>query len=257
MSNYSLETFVEEPTLQVINGLKKSHLLEVANYYKLEMNNSQRKSEIKQLVIDHLIDEEIIPEDKVEQTSVVNVTDDNTLELRRLEMQDREKERECQLRLKELKVLEKELAMQLRLKEVEVPKSSKTFAEPQFDISKQIRFVLPFQEKEVDKYFLHFEKIATSLDWTLLFQSVLIGKAHEVYSSMSVEQSAQYELVKITIIRHTNWCPSRTINTFLVVKRKKHRLLQSLLERKKLRVHGIGSYTRLQQASPNHSIRRV
>ena len=38
-------------------------------------------------------------------------------------------------------------------------------ADPKFDISKQIRFVPPFQEKEVDKYFLHFEKIASSLEW--------------------------------------------------------------------------------------------
>ena len=36
---------------------------------------------------------------------------------------------------------------------------------PQFDISKHIRFVPSFQEKEVDKYFLHYEKIATSLEW--------------------------------------------------------------------------------------------
>ena len=69
-------------------------------------------------------------------------------------MQDREKKRDCQLRLKELEICEKELAMQLRLKELEVPKSSKPSTEPQY-ISKLIRFAPPFQEKEVDKYFLH------------------------------------------------------------------------------------------------------
>ena len=69
MDTYNLKTFVKEPTLRVVNVLKKSQLLEVANYYKLEVDNSQKKSEIKQLLIDHLIDEEIIPEDDVEQTS--------------------------------------------------------------------------------------------------------------------------------------------------------------------------------------------
>ena len=39
----------------------------------------------------------------------VNTTDENMLELRRLEIQYREKERECQLRLKELDIREKEL----------------------------------------------------------------------------------------------------------------------------------------------------
>ena len=140
-------------------------------------------------------------------------------------MQDREKERECQLRPKELEIREKELAMQVRLKELEAPKSSKSSAEPQFDISKQIRFVPPSQEKEVDKYFLHFEKIATSLEWpndvwTLLLQSVLVGKACEVYSSMSVEQSAQYELVKSTILKAYELVPEAYRQHFRNSKKK-------------------------------------
>ena len=51
-----------------------------------------------------------------------------------------------------------------------------------FDATKNIRLVPKFEEKEVDKYFLHFEKIANSLkwpkeSWTLLLQSVFIGKS--------------------------------------------------------------------------------
>ena len=62
-----------------------------------------------------------------------------------------------------------------------------------FDISKHIRFVPPFQKKEVDKYFLHFERVVTSLMWPkeiwmVLLQSVLLGKAREAYSAMNAEQ---------------------------------------------------------------------
>ena len=32
-----------------------------------------------------------------------------------------------------------------------------------FDVTKHIRLVPPFQEKEVDKYFLYFEKVAENL----------------------------------------------------------------------------------------------
>ena len=35
---------------------------------------------------------------------------------------------------------------------------------PEVDVSKHIKLVPLFQEREVDKYFLHFEKIATSLE---------------------------------------------------------------------------------------------
>ena len=61
-------------------------------------------------------------------------------------------------------------------------KSAEPKIEYNFDVTKHIRLVPPFQEKEVDKYFLHFEKVAENLNWpkehwTLLLQSVLIGKA--------------------------------------------------------------------------------
>ena len=67
-------------------------------------------------------------------------------------------------------------------------------------------FVPPFQDTEVDKYFLHFEKIASSLEWpkevwTLLLQSVLLGKAREVYSALSVDLSSDYDVVKAAILK--------------------------------------------------------
>ena len=75
-----------------------------------------------------------------------------------------------------------------------------------FDVTKHIRLVPPFQEKEVDKYFLHFEKVAENLNWpkehwTLLLQSVLIGKACEIYTQLGVEQSHHYETVKELILK--------------------------------------------------------
>ena len=56
----------------------------------------------------------------------------------------------------------------------------------EFDAAKNIRLVPKFQEKSVDKYFPQFEKIVANVKWPLKFwptllQSVLIGKATEVY----------------------------------------------------------------------------
>ena len=75
-----------------------------------------------------------------------------------------------------------------------------------FDVTKHIRLVPPFQEKEDDKYFLQFEKVAENLNWpkehwTLLLQSVLIGKAREIYTQLGVEQSHHYETVKELILK--------------------------------------------------------
>ena len=63
-----------------------------------------------------------------------------------------------------------------------------------------------FQEKDVDQYFLHFEKIATSLKcaheyWFLLLQNVFVGKSRDIYSQLSVVQASNYDNVKKLILK--------------------------------------------------------
>ena len=74
-----------------------------------------------------------------------------------------------------------------------------------FDAARNIRLVPKFSEQEVENYFVSFEKVATSLQWpkeywSLLLQSVLVGKAQRVYSSLSVERSSDYEVVKEAVL---------------------------------------------------------
>ena len=137
-----------------------------------------------------------------------------------LEMEEREKEKERQIQRERLEMekriqkekleqAEKERQYNLRMKELEMQDKAKT--KPldlgtHFDVTKHIRLVPPFQEKEVDKYFLHFEKVAENLKWpkehwTLLLQSVVIGKAREIYSQLSLEQSSDYDKVKEVILK--------------------------------------------------------
>ena len=76
----------------------------------------------------------------------------------------------------------------------------------EFDAAKNIRLVPKFQEKSVDKYFTQFEKIAANLKWPrefwpTLLQSVLLGKAAEVYSALSLAESSDYDKVKDAILK--------------------------------------------------------
>ena len=114
-------------------------------------------------------------------------------------LQEKEQERQNNLRMKELE-------MQDKVK----PKPSDLGTH--FDVTKHIRLVPPFQEKEVDKYFLHFEKVAENLKWpkehwTLLLQSVVIGKAREIYTQLSLEQSSDYDKVKELILKAYDLVP--------------------------------------------------
>ena len=127
---------------------------------------------------------------------------------RKLRLEIEEKERERQERIE----IEKEkLQFELKMKELELQGKSKSKPLPldsgkSFDVTKHIRLVPPFQEKEVDKYFLHFEKVAENLKWprehwTLLLQSVVIGKAREIYTQLSLEQSSDYDKFKELILK--------------------------------------------------------
>ena len=113
-------------------------------------------------------------------------------ELRELELKAEREKRDLELKAEQEKALleaEKEAAArEHELKMAGLGKHSPSDKASVFDPARNIRLVPPFQEKEVDKYFAHFEKVADSLNWpkeswVLLLQSVLVGKAQEIYGS--------------------------------------------------------------------------
>ena len=125
----------------------------------------------------------------------------------RMEMEEREKEKERQIQIEREKI---KFDTELRMKELEMQnmtvKRQPLESGVHFDITKHIRLVPPFQEKEVDKYFLHFEKVAENLKWpkehwTLLLQRFIIGKAREIYTLLTVQQSSSYDTVKELILK--------------------------------------------------------
>ena len=120
----------------------------------LETTSRMRKNEIWTTLIKYLINEEIISGGK-------NVVAEmSPVELKKLELQEREKEWESQLYLKELEFKEFEWVMQLKIRKLQLASATPipTTICTEFDVSKQIRFVTSFQMAGVDKDFLHFKK---------------------------------------------------------------------------------------------------
>ena len=236
--SFDLDKFTAEPSVELLNLGKKTDLLNLAKHYKLsEIKTSMRKHEIKNILVQYFVDEEIFNENALSLiVDVQSVSSSKKLELkfqiRQLEIQEREKEREREReREREEREREREKREEREGKgkgkrkgkrreregerisiknegnrNARKSKSAKQKIEYNFDVTKHIRLVPPFQEKEVDKYFLHFEKVAENLNWpkehwTLLLQSVLIGKAREIYTQLGVEQSHHYETVKELILK--------------------------------------------------------
>ena len=54
-----------------------------------------------------------------------------------------------------------ELAQAIRLKELDLKAREFGISSHDFDVTRNIRLVPPFNEKDVDKFFAHFERVAT------------------------------------------------------------------------------------------------
>ena len=237
--SFDLDKFTAEPSVELLNFGKKTDLLNLAKHYKLsEIKSSMRKHEIKNILVQYFVDEEIFNENALSLiVDVQSVSSSKELELklqirsdqtirnsgkrkgkrkgkrerrkRRGREGKRKGKRKGERRKGKRREREKEREFQLRLRYIEIQERAnqpKQKTEYNFDVTKHIRLVPPFQEKEVDKYFLHFEKVAENLNWlkehwTLLLQSVLIGKAREIYTQLGVKQSHHYETVKELILK--------------------------------------------------------
>ena len=238
MSQFDAATFMSEPSEDTFAVLKKDELISLAKHLKLEVKTAMKKHQIQNIVLKHLVSEGIFKETISEKYEVpkLGLSElDYKLELQKMEMQERREEKERQERLEEKERQERlqekerqerleekerqerlekekmELQHELEMKKLEVqlklgsdPCVEKSSAK--FDVTKHIKFVPPFQQADVDKYFLHFEKVAGNLKWpkeywVMLLQSVLVGKAREIYIQLSVEQATSYDTVKELILK--------------------------------------------------------
>ena len=93
-----------------------------------------------------------------------------------------------------------------------------------FRLDSVVKSVPLFVETEVDSFFLQFEKVATQRKWPVEYWSTLVqtsfkGKAREVYATMSVEESSNYEKVKSEVLKAYEWVPERYREKFRVWKK--------------------------------------
>ena len=204
-----VEDFVSEPAIEKLLKLKREHLISLMSQYGLLVDKSKRKARIRDVLIKHMVDNDILNDDALEYISKdeksealrireMELEHEKEMRLRELEYereklafekeQEREK-RECEkeLKLRELEIMaaekEKDRVMKIKLEQSKLE---------HFDASKYVKFVPPFIEKDVDKYFLLFEKVAKNLNWpstSILFFSKVFSKVKPVRRTLLCLQS--------------------------------------------------------------------
>ena len=66
MDEFDIELFTGNPTLLVLDSLRKTDLLAIAQHYKLSTNTTQKKGDVKKLIWEYLIDVELVSEEETE-----------------------------------------------------------------------------------------------------------------------------------------------------------------------------------------------
>ena len=234
IKNILIQFFVD---MEMFDSSATSQILVTQTDLQLRELEIKRQVEMERLRLEH---EDRIRAEKVEREERIRletVEQEERMhreklehEKLRLEMEEREREKERE-RQERIEIEKEKLDFQLKMKELELQEKTKPKILPldtskTFDVTKHIRLVPPFQEKEVDKYFLHFEKVAENLKWpkehwTLLLQNVVIGKAREIYTQLSLEQSSDYDKVKELILKAYELIPEAYRQKFRDC-RKKH-----------------------------------
>ena len=215
---FDLDEFIKAPTQEGLLSITRDELLRVAGHYKVEVRTSIPKADLQVQLIDALHRSGVFGEVEKVTPELPTTPTRSSLDLRRLALREKEleweqtklreqREQEREQREHELRVKQMEHEQALKLKELDI--RSRQVGKPahsDFDVARNIRVVPPFNEKEVDKFFNHFERVATTLKWptdvwTMVLQCVFTGKAQEAYSSLPLTDASDYEKVKKAVLQ--------------------------------------------------------
>ena len=159
---------------EILNPSALSSILITETDLKLRELEVQRPIQLEKIRLgqeERIRVEQLEREERLQKEKIAMEKEKLAMEKEKLEMEEREKEKErlIQRERLEMEENEKERQYNLRMKELEMQDKVKIKSledlGTHFDVIKHIRLFPPFQEKEVDKYFLHFEKVAENLKW--------------------------------------------------------------------------------------------
>ena len=235
------EKFLKRPPQEISDTLRalsltRDELVVLARHLEIEPKTSSTKPEIRQLIRPVLITKNIVGEESDEKTEEKENTETSTMmvktrnydqefeletlklqmeakrqerehieKLEKMRIEKEERERQRQERESARQIQEREKERQFELEKLKLQQSNHPIG-LSFDVIKNFQAVPSFQEDDVDMFFLHFEKLATNLNWpkdhwTILLQKAFVGKAREIFAQLSVEQSQKYEYVKDVVLR--------------------------------------------------------
>ncbi|XP_071483344.1 uncharacterized protein [Diadema antillarum] len=253
-----VQSFVDEPTQEGFNNLRKAELVEVAQILEIPIKTSDRKAEIKDTISEFFTNTGIWPASLSEDEAG---TDDGEIITPLVTPAESElKKIEIQLRMKQLEVEAKKIELEIKSIDAKSnePSSGSSAKSSKFDALRQSQLVPKFREDRVEEFFQHFEKVAVSLEWPkevwpTLIQSSLVGKAQEVYASLTIQECSNYENLKSSVLRAYELVPEAHRQLFRNYRRRDDQTFVDFVQHKQthfehwLRSSGVDDFHKLKE----------
>ena len=115
----SAKEFVQSPSMEVLETFKKDMLMQIAQELQIEVKRSTRKHELKRLIVEQLVDEDVLPDSCLEVYKPLSMEPSGQYEIRRLEIERELKLREFEARERELEARQRKEELEARKEELE------------------------------------------------------------------------------------------------------------------------------------------
>ncbi|XP_041867352.1 uncharacterized protein LOC121656366 [Melanotaenia boesemani] len=194
----TVSEFFRSPSLEFLEECTKDQLLEIGRYYGVEIDSKRLKENFKAILIANLTEKGVSlakpPSDSLPGAASLppGLTFEQQKELLRLQF--------------EIERVKLESIRESRHSDAAVRSLSGSSAADTFDVLGNLRLLPQFQENDPDSFFLIFERLADARKWdssarALLLQCVLVGRAQEAFSVLSVSDSQDYVKVKAAVLQ--------------------------------------------------------
>ena len=193
--------------IEILN-FSKDQLLKLTIDFNLEVGSEPCKPDLQKLILSYLTENHLLAsEENLFNSKTEPVSMD--LEMRKLEIRERELDFEKQKCEKQLEFEREQREKDRDLRRLELEFQSRTppasSQRPPFSFQDAVSMLPPFNEKEVENFFDHFEKLASSNGWPLqeyvnIILCKISGKARNALLSLPTEEVSNYEIVKSKIL---------------------------------------------------------
>ena len=238
--------FIASPSEATFHSLDREQLLNVADYYAIDIDKRIKDSKIKSILMANLVDRGFLegpPEEllKVSQPSPPTqfLTFEQQKELLMLQAEQQKFRLETELQVERLRA--EQSRNEVEKSKLELIKEGKLMADAagvttggraalgsqshDFDIFSNLRLVPKFNESDPETFFSMFERVAEVRNWpesarTLMLQCMLTGRAQEAYSCLSPADSQNYSKVKSAVLKAFELVPEAYRRRFRTWRRR-------------------------------------